>query len=61
MGKVIPMFKTDEITGLEIPNRPYKKEYIIMVEDKAMAVYPTWNQAVAHLPLYPDYTEILIV
>lgn len=56
MGKVIPMFRTDEITGLQVPNVPYKPDYFIVDEyGRSEKVYPTYQKALADLHKYPNH------
>ena len=43
---VVQMFVTDEITGLKVPNRPYRPEYIVLDKDgKGLSIHQSRNAA----------------
>lgn len=43
---VVQMFVIDEITGLKVPNRPYRPEYIVLDEfGKGISIHKTRNEA----------------
>lgn len=55
MGKVIPMFRIDEITGLQVPNAPYKPDYMIVDEyGRGYEIFQDYNKALACLMTKPD-------
>jgi len=61
MTNVIPMFVTDEITGLKVPNRPSKPEFII-VDEKGLgiSIHKTYQEALAALYRMidnPDFSD----
>ena len=44
---IIPMFVTDEITGLPVPNRPFRPEYVVLDEDgKGLSIHKSRNEAI---------------
>lgn len=46
MSNVIPMFVIDEITGLKVPNRPYRPEYIVLDENGlGISIHKSRNDA----------------
>lgn len=56
MTNVIQMFRTDEITGLQVPNAPYKPDYYIVDEyGRSEKIYPTYQKALADLRNYPNH------
>ena len=59
MGKVIPLYIEDPITGLKTPNRGQPEEWILEKDGIGYAIYNKWNDVLANIHKYPDDVNII--
>jgi hypothetical protein len=55
---LIPLYIEDEITGLKVPNRGHKEQWIFTKDGIGFEICNTWNDVLNSVHKYDDDVEI---